>query len=145
MALAFGILSIFIGFFAPWVGGWIGFGIAAVLGGLGIFLCISYNKKKAEEMPKRAGGMICGIIGIVLALLMQMMLMGAAKLLKENAEKVGDCPIFTESADSLKNLGVIGLASEISKKGYNTDDMQKELDRITAYINNNNTTSTTAQ
>ena len=141
MALAFGILSIFIGFFAPWVGGWVGFGIAALLGGLGVFLCIRYNKKKAEELPKKAGGMICGIIGIVIAFMMQLALMGAANMLKEKAQEVGDCPIFLECTDSLKNLGVIGLAADVTNKGFNTDDMQKELDRLTEYINGKNKTT----
>jgi len=139
MALVFGILAIFIGFFAPWVAGWAGFGVAAVLGALGIFLCIRYNSKKAEELPKKAGGMICGIIGIALAFLMQLALMGVSKTLKEQAEKIGDCPIITSCADSLKNLGVVGLVAEVTDKGFNTDDMQKELDRITEYTKNNKT------
>ena len=69
MALVFGILAIFIGFFAPWICGWVGFGIAALLGALGIFFCIRYNSKKAEELPKKMGGMICGIIGISLTVI----------------------------------------------------------------------------
>ena len=147
MALAFGIISILLGVFAPWLGGWIGFAVAAVFGVLGVVFCITKNNKLDEGVPKKRGGMICGIIGVAVALLMQLAVMGAAKSLMQKAKEAGNCPIYVECGDVLSTTGVIGLAAEVSRKGYNPDDLSKELDSLTKMINNTSstTTNTTAQ
>jgi len=115
MAIAFGIISIVLGVIGGFLAGWIGVGVAALLGALAILFCIKKNKA-AEGQGKKVGAMICGIIGIVLAFLLQMGVMSFADKLKEEADKVGDAQYVSAGAEGLKNLGFIGFMSNALKQ-----------------------------
>lgn len=115
MAIAFGIISIVLGVIGGFIAGWVGAGIAAAFGGLAIFFCIRKNKQ-SEDQRKRFGSMVCGIIGIALAFLLQLGIMSFADKLKEEATKVGDVPYVVAGADGFKNLGFIGFMSNALKQ-----------------------------
>jgi hypothetical protein len=115
MAIAFGIISIVLGVIGGFMAGWVGAGIAAAFGGLAVFFCIRKNKQ-SEDQRKRFGSMVCGIIGIALAFLLQLGIMSFADKLKEEATKVGDVPYVVAGADGFKNLGFIGFMSSALKE-----------------------------
>ena len=118
MAIALGIISIVIGLIGGFLAGWVGVGLAALLGALAIVICIRKNQAaEAGEQPrKKVGGMICGIIGIALAFLLQMGVMSFAGKLKEEADTLGGAEYVSAGADGLKNLGFIGFMSSALKQ-----------------------------
>ena len=144
MATVFGVLALVLGLIGPWVAGWICVALAAVFGGLAIFFQIRKNRQMGEEGPKKKGGMICGIIGIVLCFIGQFTVMGMADKIKEQAQKMGDEASYVLSGiDGMKSTGIIGFIvkamdakpADMTDEEYSkqlTDQLKKVTDSITA-------------
>lgn len=143
MALAFGIIALVVAVFGVLIAGWVSVGIAVVLGALAIFFQIKKNKELEEGARRKKAGMVCAIIGIVLALIAQFGLMGVADKMKEAAEKDGNAPLLAAGSEGLKTLGVIGVymkAKEV-KPADMTDEqfldaLKEETDRVGKLMNN---------
>ena len=115
MAIAFGIISIVLGVIGGFLAGWIGVGVTALFGALAIFIGIRRNKA-AEQEGKKVGALICGIVGIVIAFLLQLGVMSFADKLKQEADQLGDCQYVSAGAEGFKTLGFIGFMSNSLKQ-----------------------------
>ena len=137
MAILFGVLAIILGIVSPWVGGWVGFCIAAVFGVLAIVVTILKNKKNAEaELPKKKAGMVCGIVGLALALLNIAIVSGAAGLIKKQIDKYGGeatFPAMYKTVDKLSSTGVVGMLSEAKSLGFSDTTLTDELKLLSDY------------
>ena len=137
MAILFGVLAIILGIVSPWVGGWVGFCIAAVFGVLAIVVTILKNKKNAEaELPKKKAGMVCGIVGLALALLNIAIVSGAAGLIKKEIDKYGGeatFPAMYKTVDKLSTTGVVGMLSEAKSLGFSDTALNDELKLLSDY------------
>ena len=139
MAILFGVLAIITGLLLPFLLGWIGFAIPMVFAALAILFNILKNKKNAEqELPKTKAGLVCGIVGAVLAVLMIAGLQGATGLIKNKMEQYGvsHFPILEKTIDKLGSGGVVGMvitAKDEAKKGI--DELKKEFDNLQSYMN----------
>ncbi len=111
MATLLGVLAIVLGLIGTFVAGWIGVVIAVILGGLAIFFRIKKNKE-SEEGPKKIGAIICGCVGIVISLLLQLGLGSFATKLKETADEMGDVPFVSAGAEGFKSTGLIGFVTK---------------------------------
>ena len=117
MVIAFGVLAVVLALFGPFLIGWVGFAIVAVLAGLAIFFQIRKNSLVEEGGRKKKAGLVLGIIGAVLALLIQIGLMGVADKIKEQANKMGDeFAVVAYASDGFKTLGIVGFLSKAMDK-----------------------------
>ena len=129
LATVFGALSIVIGLLGAFLAGWIGVCIVVIFGAVAIFFRIRNNKADPEG-PQKKSAIVCGIVGIALALITQIGVAIYAGRLKADADKMGDVPLVSAGADGLKTLGFFGLysaASEARPAGMSDDDFGKEL------------------
>ena len=123
MATVFGVISIVLGLLGSFLIGWIGVAIVVVFGAVAIFFRIKKNKAEPEERQKVAA-IVCGIIGIVLALITQIGVSVYAGRLKDAAVEAGDAPFVVAGADGLKTLGFMGFFADAIKE--KPDEMSDE-------------------
>ena len=141
MAILFGVLAIITAFFLPFLFGWVGFVIPMVFAALAIVFNILKNKKNAEqELPKTKAGLVCGIVGAVLAILMILGLQAATGKIKSEMEKYGvsHFPILEKTVDKLGSGGLVGMiitAKDEAAKGI--DELKKEFENLQEYMKGN--------
>lgn len=140
MATAFGIVAIVFGLLGAFMAGWIGAGIAVVFGGLAIFFRIRKNNE--EGAVKKVNAIVCGIVGIFLAILTVLGIASFSKRLKETADELGDVPYVSAGAEGFRNFGIIGFISDASKvkpAGLSDaefgNELSSQLDKVTKKLN----------
>lgn len=144
MVILFGVLSIVVGALGGLLIGWAGVGVAAVFGALAIFFQIRKNGNLEEGQRAKKAGIVCGIVGIVIAILGQIAIMGYADKLKEQADKMGEEAKYVSiGADGFKTFGIMGFLSkamDAKPSGTSDEDFAKqltdELDKVTKNITN---------
>ncbi len=152
MAILFGVLAIIGGLLLPMLFGWVGFAIPVAFGVLAIIFTILKNKKRKEQgLPRSIGGLVCGIIGIVLAALLIGGLNIAVGKIRNEMEKYGvsHFRILDKSIDSLGTGGIIGMISAAKDEiGENYDMLKDEFNLLQDYmkgvISENSTPATEA-
>ena len=148
MATAFGVIAIVLGVLGSFIAGWVGVGIVAIFGGLAIFFRIKKNKEAEAASEngeaygsKRYGAIVCGIIGIILAVIIQFGIISFANRLKETASQMQGVELVTTGADGFKSLGIIGFISKASDaKGSMSDtefgdQLKEQLEKVSKEMN----------
>lgn len=139
MATVFGALSIALGLLGSFLIGWIGVGIVVVFALIAIIFRIRKNKANPDE-PQKISSIVCGIIGLVLAIITQIGVSAYAGKMKDTAIQMGDVPLIAEGAAGLKTLGLLGFYSTaMDAKGDMSDtefenELKIQLDKVTKKI-----------
>ena len=144
MATALGVIAIIIGLIGSFIAGWVGVGIVVVLAGLAILLRVKKNKE-AEEGQKKMGAIVCGIVGIFLAIVTQIGMGSFANKLKETADQMGpEVSLISSGAEGFKSLGIIGFISKAmdAKPADMTDtqfgdELKTQLEKVSNEMNKN--------
>ena len=139
MGLVLGITSIVLAILASYIAGWAGVVGITILSGLAIVLTVLKNRKAGGNEKKKIGGIVCGFIGLIIALVIQVGMMSVADTLKNRAFEAeeageGSFPVLTQCLDSMKSLGTLGVSIEAQKNGLKMSDFQEELERLNKYI-----------
>ena len=127
MAILFGVLAILTGFLLPFVFRWIGFAVPVVFAVLAIVFTILKNKKaEAEERSKSKAGYVCGIIGILLAILGMIMLNVLSGKFRSAMDQYGvnNYPVLDKSIEKFANGGLYGVIA------YARDDLHVDVESV---------------
>ena len=130
MAGVFGAFSIAFGLLGSFLAGWIGVGIVVIFATVAIIFRIKKNKADPEG-PQKVSAIVCGIIGMVLAIITQIGVGAYASKMKDAAAELGDVPLISAGADGFKTLGIMGfvsMAADAKPSGMSDSDYTKELE-----------------
>ena len=134
-AIGFGLLGSFLA-------GWIGVALVVIFAAVAIIFRIKKNKADPEG-PQKVSAIICGIVGVILAVITQIGVSAYATKMKDAATELGDVPMISAGADGFKTLGIMGfvsMASDARPSGLSDDAYTKEfeaqLNRVNDKINN---------
>ena len=139
MAIVFGALSIAFGLLGSFLVGWIGVGVVVAFAAIAIIFRIRANKMNPDG-PQKISAIVCGIVGLVLAIITQIGVSAYAGKMKDTANQMGDVPLISAGADGLKTLGILGFYStamdakgSMSDKEFE-DELKVQLDKVTKKI-----------
>ena len=127
MGLLFGILALICGIVGAWMAGWVGVGLVGIFAVVAVVYTVLRNNTLPEDVPKKKAGIVTAIIGVVLVLLMQLAVIAVGNKMKALAPE--EFPIISESADTFKKTGALGVVNLVSKKGYSSEALNEELSR----------------